>query len=142
MAEQTLGLRPLKARIEFVRNGNNSGSISFNTLLITGSQSSSANSSSDLDREGPQGQQSTTFGSLIGVYSILELSRRSLRGAKTEVFESKKGKKFNLSSWLFSLCSTSRKSKAENNKNNPLSLIPLVKFLAVEIRAANENRRS
>ncbi|RZB84191.1 hypothetical protein D0Y65_032550, partial [Glycine soja] len=138
-------LQPVNARIELVRNSENGGSISFNTLL-TGSPSSSTDSSSDLDTEklflivfincndfltigGSTGSffpdQSITLGSLMGVSSIVELSRRSLRGTKAELLKSKK-KRFNFSSWS---CS----------KKNPPSI---GQFLAVERRAANENRRN
>ncbi|KAK7272074.1 hypothetical protein RJT34_28456 [Clitoria ternatea] len=119
-----LGLQPLhNGRIELVRNSENAGSISFNTLL-TGSPSSSTDSSSDLDTE------STTLGSLMGVSSTVELSRESLRGTKTtQVFKS--NKKFKFMSWLFCLGSS--------RKKNPPSL---GQFLAVERRVANENRRN
>ncbi|KAJ1406883.1 hypothetical protein SESBI_24695 [Sesbania bispinosa] len=134
-----LGLQPLNARIELVRNNNNnSGSISFNTL-ITGSPSSSIDSSSDLDTESTGSffpYKSTTLGSLIGVSSIVELSRRSLRGAKTEVFKSKKEKKYNFGSWLFCLCSRSRNPEAEDQNNNPPSL---GQFLAEERNRRNQN---
>ncbi|KAL2981957.1 hypothetical protein AAZX31_13G316900 [Glycine max] len=120
-------LQPVNARIELVRNSENGGSISFNTLL-TGSPSSSTDSSSDLDTESTGSffpDQSITLGSLMGVSSIVELSRRSLRGTKAELLKSKK-KRFNFSSWS---CS----------KKNPPSI---GQFLAVERRAANENRRN
>ncbi|KAK7325004.1 hypothetical protein VNO77_29015 [Canavalia gladiata] len=135
-----LGLQPLNSRIELVRNSDNGGSISFNTLL-TGSPSSSTDSSSDLDTESTGSffpDKSTTLGSLMGVSSIVELSRRSLRGTKIEAFKNKK-KKLNFSSWLFCLRSRSRNPEAENHKNNPPSL---GQFLAVERRATNENRRT
>ncbi|TKY48427.1 hypothetical protein E2542_SST25846 [Spatholobus suberectus] len=132
-------LQPVNARIELVRNSDNAGSISFNTLL-TGSPSSSTDSSSDLDTQSTGSffpDKSTTLGSLMGVSSIVELSRRSLRGTKTELFKGKK--KFNFSSWLFCLGSRSRNPEAENQKNNPPSL---GQYLAVERKAANENRRN
>ncbi|XP_027344241.1 uncharacterized protein At3g17950-like [Abrus precatorius] len=134
-----LGLQPLNGRIELVRNSDNGGSISFNTLL-TGSPSSSTDSSSELDTESTGSffpDKSTTLGSLMGVSSIVELSRRSLRGTKTEVF--KKKKKINFSSLLLCMCSRDRNPEAENQKNNPRSL---GQFLAVERRVASENRRN
>lgn len=74
--------------------------------------------------------------------SIEELSRRSIRGAKTGImFKSKKEKRFNFSSWLFCLCSTrSINPVAESQINNPPSL---GQYLEVERRAAtNGNRRN
>ncbi|OMO91241.1 hypothetical protein COLO4_18499 [Corchorus olitorius] len=77
-----LGLQPLNVRVGLAtRNPHNnySGSISFNTVL-TGSPSSSTDSSSDLDTESTGSffhDKSITLGSLIGVSSILELSKRS-----------------------------------------------------------------
>lgn len=76
--------------------------------------------------------QSTTLGSLMGVSSIVELSRRSLRESKTELLKSKKKLKF--WSWCFCLG-----SEGEKQKNNAPSL---AQFLAVERRVANENRRN
>jgi len=84
--------------------------------------------------------KSTTLGSLMGVNNIVELSRRSIRGTKTEVFESKKDhNKFKFSSCLLCLCSRSIEPEvAHNQKNNPPSL---GQFLAVERRVANGNRK-
>ncbi|KAJ7980866.1 60S Ribosomal protein [Quillaja saponaria] len=80
--------------------------------------------------------KSITLGSLIGVSSILELSRRSLRGRKTEILKNKKSNKSR--TWLFSLCSRDS-TDAENVNNNTSSL---GHFLSVERRAANERRRN
>ena len=74
----------------------------------------------------------------MGVSSIVELSRRSLRGAKTEVLNIKKENKFNFISRLFCLSSRSKNPEAKNHKNNAPSL---GQYLAVERKAANENRR-
>ncbi|KAK9176044.1 hypothetical protein WN944_028057 [Citrus x changshan-huyou] len=169
-----LGLQPLNARVGLVRNNggdNNLGSVSFNTLL-TGSPTSSTDSSSDLDTEVfkllrlqylfPEKScvlpvftlvcrilamcilqstgsffhdKSITLGSLIGVSSILELSKRSLRGRKAEAVAVKEKKSGNKSrSWLFSLCPRDTTDAANVNRNNPPSL---GHFLAVERRAAN-----
>ncbi|KAI4334518.1 hypothetical protein L6164_019201 [Bauhinia variegata] len=139
-----LGLQPLNARIGLGRNGDNLGSISFNTL-ITGSSSSSTDSSSDLDTESTGSffpDKSTTFGNLIGVSTILELSRRSIRGVKTQVLNNKKGNKCSSKyrTWLFCLCSSSTAdADADQNDKNPPSL---GHFLAVEREAANQNRRN
>ncbi|CAJ1955740.1 unnamed protein product [Sphenostylis stenocarpa] len=146
MAQQDEGwplglLQPVNARIELVRNSENAGtgSISFNTLL-TASPSSSSHSSSDLDTQSTGSffpDQSTTLGSLMGVSSIVELSKRSLRETKTELLKSRKKLKLKLWSWFFCLGSRSRNGEAE--KNNPPSL---GQFLAVERRVASENRRN
>lgn len=87
--------------------------------------------------------RSITLGSLIGVSSILELSRRSIRGRKSEPSKEKKtnnnnNNKSNKSRiWCFSLC-PSNTTDAEIPQNAP----SLGHFLAVERKAANECRRS
>lgn len=128
-----LGLHPLNVRVGLARNGDFSGSISFNTLL-TGSPTSSTDSSSNLDTESTGSffhDKSITLGSLIGVSSILELSRRSIRGRKSEVSRGKKTT-YRSKTWLFSLCSRA----STDAVNNPSSL---GQFLALE-RAGNEYR--
>jgi len=77
--------------------------------------------------------QSTTLGSLMGVSSIVEVSRRSLRETKTELLKSKKKLKF----WSWCLCLGWRSTNCEG-ENAP----SLAQFLAVERRVANENRRN
>ncbi|KAK1587675.1 hypothetical protein Q3G72_015717 [Acer saccharum] len=140
-----LGLQPLNLRVGLVGNhGDFSGSVSFNTL-ITGSPTSSTDSSSDLDTESTGSffhDRSITLGSLIGVSSIFELSKRSIRGRKTEAVKEKKrsNNRRPRRAWLFSLCSRDSTAIAENvnnnNNNNPPSL---GHFLAVERRVANNN---
>ncbi|XP_020224059.1 uncharacterized protein At3g17950 isoform X2 [Cajanus cajan] len=134
-----LGLLQQVNANELVRNSDNAGSVSFNTLL-TASSSYSTDSSSDLDTQSTGSffaDNSTTLGSLMGVSSIVELSRR---GTKSEVFKSTKKKFINFKSWLFCLGSrSSRNPEAEKQKEN---LASLGEFLAVERRAANENRRN
>ncbi|GAV57917.1 hypothetical protein CFOL_v3_01453 [Cephalotus follicularis] len=138
-----LGLQPLNMRVGLVMNDHDSSrSVSFNTLL-NGSSTSSTDTSSDLDTESTGSffhDRSITLGSLIGVSSILELSkrslRRSLRGRKAEVLKEKKSNNKSRT-WLFSLCS--RDSTDAENVNNPLSL---GHFLAVERRASNGCRRN
>ncbi|KAH7542465.1 hypothetical protein FEM48_Zijuj02G0076700 [Ziziphus jujuba var. spinosa] len=137
-----LGLQPINVRVGLGRNNDFSGSVSFNTL-ITGSPTSSTDSSSDLDTESTGSffhDKSITLGSLIGVTSILELSRRSLRGRKAE--DNCKEKKNNNGKsriWFFSLCSrNSTDAEIVNNNNGP----SLGHFLAVERKAANECRRN
>ncbi|XP_045805714.1 uncharacterized protein At3g17950-like [Trifolium pratense] len=144
MAQQNegwpLGLQPLNGR----RIGDNFGSMSFNTLL-TGSPTSSTNSSSDLDTESTGSfflDKSTTLGSLMGVNGSVELSRKSIREAKSEIFKTKKdqNKYFNFSSCLFCLCSRNKDHELDNQKNNPPSL---GQFLAIERRTTNGiNRRN
>ncbi|KAF3454717.1 hypothetical protein FNV43_RR05165 [Rhamnella rubrinervis] len=136
-----LGLQPINVRVGLARNHDFSGSVSFNTL-ITGSPTSSTDSSSDLDTESTGSffhDKSITLGSLIGVTSILELSRRSLRGRKTDQDNCKAKKSSNNKSriWFFSLCS--RNSTDAESVNNAQSL---GHFLAVERKAANEYRRN
>ncbi|KAI4356464.1 hypothetical protein L6164_000486 [Bauhinia variegata] len=100
-----LGLRLLNARIGLVRNGDLSGSVSFSTML-TGSPTSSIGSSSDLDTQSTESffrDKSITLGSLIGISSFIELSRRSTRGRAVEPSRDKRNHK--LKPWLFSLCS-------------------------------------
>ncbi|PON44158.1 60S Ribosomal protein [Parasponia andersonii] len=137
-----LGLQPLNARVGFARTRDFSGSISFNTLL-TGSPTCSTDSSSDLDTESTGSffhDKSITLGSLIGVSSILELSRSSIRGRKSEPSKEKKtnNKSRTKRIWCFSLCRSDITDIAEN----PNSIAPsLGHFLAVERKAANECRR-
>ncbi|XP_022145575.1 uncharacterized protein LOC111014995 isoform X2 [Momordica charantia] len=98
-----LGLRLMNARVGLAGNRDLSASVSFNTLR-THSPSSFTDSSSDLDTESTGSfyhDKSITLGSLIGVSSILELSRRSTKGNKVETLEDKKKDKSK--PWLFSL---------------------------------------
>ncbi|XVE96866.1 hypothetical protein REPUB_Repub02eG0260300 [Reevesia pubescens] len=135
-----LGLQPLNARIGLVRNSDFSGSVSFSTLL-TASPSSSSISSSDLDTESTGSffhDKSITLGSLIGVSSFLELSRRS---ARRRTIETPRDQKNNYKSrpWLFSLCSKLSTDAVETNNAQSLG-----HFLEVErrISAANIYRRN
>ncbi|GAB4860168.1 hypothetical protein Ancab_011646 [Ancistrocladus abbreviatus] len=132
-----LRLQPLNVRIGLGRNY--LGSMSFNTTVLTGSPTSSTYSSSDLDTQSTGSffhDRSITLGSLIGVSTILELSRRSVRGRRPEPLRVKKPCKSKI--WLFSLCS--RDSTDVKDVHNTPSL---GHFLAVERRAAgNEYRRN
>ncbi|KAJ4842684.1 hypothetical protein Tsubulata_014906 [Turnera subulata] len=135
-----LGLRPLNARVGLVRNRDFNGSISFSTLL-TGSPSSSTDSSSDLDTESTGSffhDKSITLGSLIGVSSILELSRRSTRGRGAETLRDQKNSNYKSKPWLFSLCSRLTTDALSTNKNTP----SLGHFLEAERRAAGTQRRN
>ncbi|XP_041025635.1 uncharacterized protein At3g17950-like [Juglans microcarpa x Juglans regia] len=139
-----LGLRPLNARVGLVRNSDSSGSISFSTLL-TGSPTCSSLSSSDLDTESTGSffhEKSITLGSLIGVSSMLELSRRSTRGRAAEtVRDMRKNNVYKpkLPAWLFSLCSK-LSTDAVNASNN--STPSLGHFLEAERRTAGIYRRN
>ncbi|KAK4286523.1 hypothetical protein QN277_003069 [Acacia crassicarpa] len=131
-----LGLQPLHARIGVGGNRDNAASISFNTVITVSPFSSSTDSSSDLDTESTGSffpERSRTLGSLIGVSSILELSRRSVRGIRTQVLKRKKGEKSNWRTWLG--CSCWRRHGKEKN------VASLAHFLAEERKAAVENRR-
>ncbi|KAL2899006.1 hypothetical protein RDABS01_007487 [Bienertia sinuspersici] len=137
-----LGLQPLNVRIGLGRTRDYFGSMSFNTTMLTGSPTSSTDSSSDLDTESTGSffhDRSITLGSLIGVSSILELSRRSIRGRRPEPLKVKKPCK--TKPWIFSLCSRdSIDVKSTTTTNTP----SLGQFLAVERRTANntEQRRN
>ncbi|KAF5446954.1 hypothetical protein F2P56_032547 [Juglans regia] len=126
-----LGLQPLNVRVGLVRNHDFSGSVSFNTLLTGSPTCSTDSSSSDLDTESTGSffhDRSVTLGSLIGVSSILELSRRSIRRRKTEPLKEKKSSsKLPRSLGFFSLCLRDRTDGM--SVKNPSSLRH---FLAVE----------
>ncbi|KNA12287.1 hypothetical protein SOVF_126910 isoform B [Spinacia oleracea] len=129
-----LGLQPLNVRIGLGRARDYFGSMSFNTTMLTGSPTSSTDSSSDLDTESTGSffhDRSITLGSLIGVSSILELSRRSIRGRRSEPLKVKKPCK--AKPWIFSLCSRDSIDVKSSTTNTP----SLGQFLAVERRAAN-----
>nr|DAD25853.1 TPA_asm: hypothetical protein HUJ06_027321 [Nelumbo nucifera] len=133
-----LGLQPLNMRVGLVRTRDFSGSISFNTLL-TGSPSSSTDSSSDLDTESTGSffrDKSITLGSLIGVSSILDFSARSVRGRRAEALRVKKNYRPKI--WLFSLCTKGNAGDVDSVNNAP----SLRHFLEVERRAASDYRRN
>lgn len=132
-----LGLQPLNVRIGLGRARDYIGSMSFNTTMLTGSPTST-DSSSDLDTESTGSffhDRSITLGSLIGVSSILELSRRSIRGRRPEPLKNKKPCK--AKPWIFSLCSRDSIDVKSTTNNTP----SLGQFLAVERRAANNEQR-
>ena len=84
--------------------------------------------------------KSITLGRLIGVSSILELSKRSVRGRKAEATREKRSNNNRSKVWLFSLCSRDNTDADQNvNANNAPSL---GHFLAVERRAASQYRRN
>ncbi|XP_050383289.1 uncharacterized protein LOC126800047 [Argentina anserina] len=131
-----LGLRPLNARVGLMRNRElSAGSASFSTL-VTGSPTSSA--SSDLDTESTGSlfhDNGITLGSLIGVSSIFDLSRRSSMGRTVETSKNKKNCKSK--HWLFSLCS--KLTPEDVHVSNTPSL---GHFLEAERRGStNSNRR-
>ncbi|KAI7732082.1 hypothetical protein M8C21_031361 [Ambrosia artemisiifolia] len=101
-----LGLQPMNLR-----------AVSFSTM-VSGSPSSSSYSSSDLDTESTGSffhDRSVTLGNLMGVSSIVELSRRSLRRGKIN-----------------------NDDVVDVSTNN---IVPLGHFLEVERRAAQDNRQ-
>ncbi|KAG9444746.1 hypothetical protein H6P81_016086 [Aristolochia fimbriata] len=132
-----LGLQPLNVRVGLVRNPDFSGSISFSTLL-TGSPTSSTDSSSDLDTESTGSffhDKSITLGNLIGAHSVLDLSGRSVRGPRrAEAVEG--GKRSYKSKTWFSIC-----TKACLNAESPRNGASLGHFLEVERRSATVFRR-
>ncbi|KAK9732994.1 hypothetical protein RND81_04G036700 [Saponaria officinalis] len=75
--------------------------------------------------------RSITLGSLLGVSSILELSRRSIIGRQSEPLKVKKPCK--TIPWIFSLCSRD----SIDVKNTTNTTPSLGQFLAVERRASN-----
>ncbi|KAK4730636.1 hypothetical protein R3W88_023624 [Solanum pinnatisectum] len=140
-----LGLQPLN-----VRNHGFNGSISFNTL-ITVSPSSSSHSSSDLDTESTTTSffhdKSITLGSLIGITSILEFSRRSTRRTivETKIRDKNNKKNINITinksrTWLFSLCSKLTTDAVNINNINPAP--SLGHFLEEERKAAANNNNN
>lgn len=134
-----LGLQPLNVRVGLVRGRNFSGSTSFNTIL-SGSPSSSTDSSSDLDTESTGSffhDRSTTLGSLIGVPRIVNLSRRSIRGTSNSEAINGAHKNYRSRTWCFSLCPTDT-TDAETTTRDPPSL---GHFLAVERRAAADEHQ-
>ncbi|XVF76628.1 hypothetical protein PTKIN_Ptkin13bG0281500 [Pterospermum kingtungense] len=114
-----LGLQPLNARIGLVRRNHDiSGSVSFTTLL-TASPSSSTISSSDLDTQSTGSffpDKSITLGSLIGISSFIEHSRRSTERRTTETSRDQKNN-YKSRSWLFSLCSKLSADAVDTNNN-------------------------
>ncbi|KAG5071595.1 hypothetical protein AAZX31_03G075100 [Glycine max] len=134
-----LGLRLFNERIGLARNGDFSGSVSFSTML-TASPTRSTDSSSDLDTQSTGSffrDKSITLGSLIGISSFLELSRRSTRG-RILVEPSKDNKKINkLRPWLFSLCSMLSTDAVSVNVAPSLG-----HYLVAERRAASTHRRN
>ncbi|XP_074295092.1 uncharacterized protein LOC141622956 isoform X2 [Silene latifolia] len=108
--------------------------MSFNTTrtnVLTASPTSSTDSSSDLDTESTGSffhDRSITLGSLIGVSSILEFSRRSIRGRRPEPLKVKKPCKTR--PWIFSLCSRDSIDVKTTTTTTP----SLAQFLAVERR--------
>ncbi|KAK8695844.1 hypothetical protein V6N13_000991 [Hibiscus sabdariffa] len=84
---------------------------------------------------------SITFGSLIGVSSILELSKRSVRGKKAEASKQNRINNNKRSKvWVFSLCSRDNvDAESDTMIDIPSSL---GHFLAAERRAASGCRRN
>ncbi|XP_047307369.1 uncharacterized protein At3g17950 [Impatiens glandulifera] len=133
-----LGLQPVNQRVGFGRvlNHDRHGSISFSTLLTASPSSISHASSSDLDTESSGSffhERSVTLGRLIGISSLLELSRRSIRARQSENPMNDK-RNCRTRSWFFSLCSKVSTDAASMNINPTPSL---GYFLQAERRAAD-----
>ncbi|XAR60580.1 hypothetical protein NMG60_11034012 [Bertholletia excelsa] len=143
MAEQEegwpLGLQPLNVRVGLVRNRDLYGSASFHTLL-SGSPTSSTDSSSDLDTESTGSffhDRSITLGSLMGVSSVVDLPRRtSMRGRRPQLPPPAK-KTCRSKTWCLSLCP---RGATDAESVNDVVAPSLGHFLAVERRAATEHR--
>ncbi|MFS7934588.1 hypothetical protein Hanom_Chr05g00393341 [Helianthus anomalus] len=138
-----LGLQPLNVR---ARNYDYSGSISCNTLL-SGSPTLTSVSSSDLDTQSTGSffhDKSITLGNLLGVSSIVELSRRSLGSRRRVVSETitlgRNGRSNTKSkTWCLKFCLCPRDNiDVDIARNNT---VPLGRFLEVERRAAQGHRR-
>ncbi|XP_061352907.1 uncharacterized protein At3g17950-like [Gastrolobium bilobum] len=133
-----LGLRFLNSRIGLGRNDDFSGSVSFSTML-SDSPTRSTDSFSDLNTESSGSffhDKSITLGSLIGLSSFLELSRRSTRGRMMEPSKDNK-KNHKLKPWLFSLCSKVSTDAVSRNDAPSLG-----QYLEAEKRAASTYRRN
>ncbi|CAJ1949379.1 unnamed protein product [Sphenostylis stenocarpa] len=134
-----LGLRLLNARIGLQRNGDFSGSVSFSTML-TASPTLSTDSSSDVDSQSTGTffrDKSITLGSLIGISSFLEVSRRSSRGRMVQPSKNNE-KNHKLRHWLFSLCSKLTTDAVSVNSAAP----SLGNNLVSERRAANQRKNN
>ncbi|KAI3514152.1 hypothetical protein L1887_12471 [Cichorium endivia] len=135
-----LGLRPLNVR---PRDYDFSGSISCNTL-ISGSPALTSDSSSDVDTQSTGSffhDKSITLGNLLGVSSIVEFSRRSLRSRRmSETITLGNNERSNPKSkhWCFNICLCRRDIDVDIARNNT---VPLGRFLEVERRVAHEHRR-
>lgn len=136
-----LQLQPLR-----VRSTTHGDAVSFTTLL-SGSPSSSSDSSSDLDSQSTGSffhDRSITLGNIMGVSSILELSRRSLRRGKmtsrTPSLGTKTKSNPKFKSWCFGfcLCQRDKFDVIDVSRNN---IIPLGHFLEVERRADQVHRQ-
>ncbi|KAL7247521.1 hypothetical protein ACSBR2_002437 [Camellia fascicularis] len=149
-------LQPLNERVGgLVRNSGFFGSASFHTFLSASPPTSSSDSTSDLDTESTGSffhEKSITLGSLLGVSTIVDLSRTrtrtrtrttSIMRRRPQVSEANNNKKKTYRfkpNWCISLCprDTTDAETVNNNNNTP----SLGHFLAVERMAANEHRRS
>ncbi|KAL1321351.1 hypothetical protein HN51_066131 [Arachis hypogaea] len=134
-----LGLRFLNSGTGLVRNNEDySGSVSFTTML-TASPVHSKDSASDLDTQSTVSlfhERSITLGSLIGISSFLELSRRSTRGrmvVEPSREENKRNHHNKLKPWLLSLCSRLRTDAVVSG--NDVIVPSLGHYLEAERRA-------
>lgn len=134
-----LGLQPLNRR-------SRPHAFSFSAFL-SGSPSSDSDSSSDLDTESTGSffhDRSITLGNLMGVSSIVELSRRSLRRGKmlseTLALGSNRKPNHKSKSWCFGFCLCQRGNVDVVDVSNN-NIVPLGHFLEVERRAAQDHKR-
>ncbi|XP_072983339.1 uncharacterized protein At3g17950 [Typha latifolia] len=131
-----LGLQPLHLRVGQIGNLDFSGTLSSNTI-ITESPTSSSVSSSDSETESTGSffhDRSITFGSLIGITSILDLSNTSLRRSRRKQGRPRVKKTQRTTTW-FSLCPRTHLS-SDMARDTP----SLGHFLQEERRASNVHR--
>ncbi|GAU28048.1 hypothetical protein TSUD_265060 [Trifolium subterraneum] len=136
-----LGLGLLNGRVGLVRNSEFSGSISFRTMF-TSSSIHSTDSSSYLDTESSGSlfhNKSITLGSLLGISSLLELSRRSSRRREIGALKENRKNINKLKPWLFSLCT---KLTTDAVSANHVHVPSLGQYLMAERRARSIFRRN
>uniref|UniRef100_A0A1D1YDP7 Uncharacterized protein At3g17950 n=1 Tax=Anthurium amnicola TaxID=1678845 RepID=A0A1D1YDP7_9ARAE len=137
-----LGLQPLNVRIGLARSADFSRSMSFSTL-ISGSPTSSTDSSSDLDTESTGSffhDRSITLGSLMGITSILQLSSGSFSGRRRQdSLRRRKSIQRPRTSWFFSLCT---RATVDGDTAATGKAPSLGHFLEVERRASGGHRRN
>ncbi|XP_004515621.1 uncharacterized protein [Cicer arietinum] len=135
-----LGLRLLNSRIGLVRNDDFSGSVSFSTLLSSGSPTPSIDSSSDLDTQSTGSffhDNNITLGSLIRISSFLQLSRRSSSGRVMDHSKDNKKNHKLKPCRLFSLCSKLSTDAVSGNDAHSLR-----HYLEAERKAAISYKRN
>ncbi|KAI3507758.1 hypothetical protein L1887_22752 [Cichorium endivia] len=136
----------LQLQSQNLRSTTHGDAVSFTTLL-SGSPSSSSDSSSDLDTQSTGSffhDRSVTLGNIMGVSSIVELSRRSLRRRKiiseTQSSGTNTKSKPKLKSWCFAFC-LCQKDNVDVIDVSRNDIVPLGHFLEVERRADQVHRQ-